>query len=100
MLQPILAGMTRSLGQRVQQFLRPRSETSPSINAPALRSVSHRENRDNTVENLIKPHAPAFNVYARSGAAAADSVVFTNSEQCRGHRLNQRRHTARHDLRL
>ena len=30
--------------------------------------------------------------------ARANSVVFTNSEQCRGHRLNQRRHTAHHDL--
>jgi len=29
----------------VQQFLRPRSETSPNIDAPALRSGSHRENR-------------------------------------------------------
>jgi hypothetical protein len=35
-----------------------------------------------------------------SRAAAANPVVFTNAEQCRGHRLNQRRHSAQHELRL
>ena len=31
--------------------------------------------RRDAVEKLIKPHTQAFNVYARSGAAAADSVA-------------------------
>jgi hypothetical protein len=63
MLQPIRAGMTGSLGQR------------PAVLTPQIRDQSQHQRtqclapgkpRRGTVENLIKPHTPAFNVYAMS----------------------------------
>jgi len=69
MLQPIRGWMTRPLGQR-PQFLRPRSETSPQHQRPSIPQCLAREKpRRDTIENLIKPHTPAFNVYAMSRAA-------------------------------
>ena len=83
----------------VQQFFGPMSETSPSINAPALRNGSHRENRG-AIRSITssKPHRHRSMSMLCAAAAAASllSTVLTNSERCRSHRPYQRKHADNH----
>lgn len=66
MLQPIRAGMTRSLGQR-PAVLTPRIRDQSQHQRPGVtQCLAPGKPRRDTVENLIKPQTPAFNVYAMS----------------------------------
>lgn len=78
-------GVIRALSQR-PTVLVPQARDQPQHQPPSLSSIPHRENRDcGTVENLIKPHRQRSTSTLGAAAAAASSVVFTNSEHCRGH---------------
>jgi hypothetical protein len=81
-----------------QQFLRPRSEIRPSINAPAFRNGSQRANRD-AIRSDPTPHRSPHATDQRLRYEPR-SVLFTNSEECRGHRPDQRKHADNHHLRL
>ena len=66
MLQPIRAGMTRSLGQCPAVLAAQIRDQSQHQRPSVTQRLAPGEPRRDTIENLIKPHTPAFNVYAMS----------------------------------